>query len=140
MEIIIAGNMRNFLIFLAIIGAVNVGLYAWQPKSSVADGAGDTAGGNKSASSSGVNVVYFGATWCPPCRQAKPKFIELSSELSSKASFRVVDVDQEKEFSQKYAIRSIPMIVVLKEGNEVARFNGGPKDHMRREIEAHLSK
>lgn len=137
MEITVFGDMKNFLIFLAILGAINVGLYAWQPKSSVSNSGGGTTG---APSSSGVHFVYFGAKWCGPCRQAKPKFMELSSELGSKASFRVVDVDEEREFSQQYAIRSIPMIVVLKEGNEVARFNGGPKDSMRQDMESHLPK
>lgn len=126
--------MRNFLLLMVGLAILNSVLYFYAPTATAASsGPASIATMNQ-----GKVAVYFGATWCGPCRKAKPVFNELAGEMSG-CSFLVVDVDQEKELAQKFEIRSIPMIVVLNDGKEKGRFNGSPdKAGMKQQIEENL--
>ena len=74
-----------------------------------------------------VALVDFWAEWCAPCKMMLPVLNDLAE--SSDGSFKVakVDVDKNKVLAQKYAIRSIPTLVALKDGKEVARYIGVKK-------------
>ncbi len=67
----------------------------------------------------GVAVVDFWAEWCGPCRMITPIIEELASEMDGKATIGKLNVDQNKEVSMKYGIRSIPTILILKDGEVV---------------------
>ena len=85
-------------------------------------------------------VVDFSAVWCGPCQMLAPVMEELSEELSSKAEFYNADSDENMGLAQEYRIVSIPAVIVLKDGMEVARTVGfQPKDAMRSFIEEHLN-
>lgn len=66
-------------------------------------------------------VVDFNATWCGPCKMLGPVLEEVSNELSSKAAFFAVDVDENQGLAIKNKIQSIPAIVIFKDGKPVAR-------------------
>ena len=71
------------------------------------------------ALSGGVAVVDFWAEWCGPCRLIGPIIEELSSQYDGKAVIGKVNVDENPEISMKYSIRSIPTILILKDGEIV---------------------
>lgn len=67
----------------------------------------------------GIAVVDFWAEWCGPCRMIGPIIEELSKEYDGKATVGKVNVDHNPEISMKYGIRSIPTVLVLKNGEVV---------------------
>ncbi len=64
----------------------------------------------------GVSVVDFWAEWCGPCRMITPIIEELSKEYDGKVTIGKLNVDNNQEVSMKYGIRSIPTILILKNG------------------------
>ncbi len=71
----------------------------------------------------GVVVVDFFATWCRPCMKQAPIVEELAGEMK-KISFGKVNIDQNKVLSKKYGVRSIPTLIVFKNGKEQERVIG----------------
>lgn len=87
----------------------------------------------------GVTVIDFWAEWCGPCKMISPIIEELSKEYEGKATVGKVDVDNNHEVSMKYNIRSIPTILILKDGEVVDRHVGTTtKQVLADKIEAHL--
>jgi thioredoxin 1 len=87
----------------------------------------------------GVAVIDFWAEWCGPCRMITPIIEELSKEYDGKAKIGKVNVDENPEISMKYGIRSIPTILVLKDGEVVDKQVGvTTKKVLTDKIEAQL--
>jgi len=87
----------------------------------------------------GLAVVDFWAEWCGPCRMVGPIIEELATEYAGKVAIGKVDVDQNPEISMKYNVRSIPTILVLKNGEIVEKQVGvTTKKVLADKIEAHL--
>jgi thioredoxin 1 len=61
-------------------------------------------------------VVDFWAEWCGPCRAIAPVFEQLASEMEGRARFAKVNVDQNQQIALDFGIRSIPTLLVLKQG------------------------
>ena len=68
-----------------------------------------------------VAVLDFNATWCNPCRLLAPVLEQASTELDGKALFYGIDVDENMALATQFGISSIPALVVLKNGQPVAR-------------------
>ena len=84
----------------------------------------------------GIMLVDFWATWCMPCKMMAPVLNNLSEELTGNASVGKLDVDQNRAASAKYGVRSIPTLVLFKNGNEINRFVGvKTKDFLLKEIQ-----
>lgn len=89
---------------------------------------------------SGIAVVDFWAEWCGPCRMIGPIIEELSSDYEGKALIGKVDVDANSEVSMRYGIRSIPTILILKNGEVVDQHVGvTTKQALADKIEAQLA-
>ncbi|GJM32665.1 MAG: thioredoxin-2 [Saprospiraceae bacterium] len=87
----------------------------------------------------GVSVVDFWAEWCGPCRMISPIIEELASEYEGKAVIGKVNVDENPEVSMKYGIRSIPTILILKNGEVVEKHVGtATKKVLAEKIESHF--
>jgi thioredoxin len=71
------------------------------------------------AVSEGLTVVDFWAAWCGPCRAMAPQF-QQAAQLRPKYRFGKVDVDAEPEVAARYAIRSIPTLMVFRDGEPIA--------------------
>src|SRR6516164_4541020 len=67
----------------------------------------------------GLTVIDFWAAWCGPCRAMAPQF-EKAAALRPKYRFAKVDVDAEPELAGGFGIRSIPTLMVLRDGEAVA--------------------
>jgi thioredoxin 1 len=70
-----------------------------------------------------IEVKKFEASWCGPCRALKPIFENVASKYND-VNFSYVDVDEQFELASKYGIRSVPTVVIEKNGKEVQRFSG----------------
>lgn len=69
-------------------------------------------------------VVDFWASWCGPCRMMAPMYAEAAKQLQGQAILVKVDTDASPQIANKFGIRSIPTLVVLKSGLELAREAG----------------
>jgi thioredoxin 1 len=93
----------------------------------------------ETALSGGVSVVDFWAEWCGPCRLIGPIIDELSKEYDGKASIGKVNVDDNPEISLKYGVRSIPTILIIKDGEVVDKQVGlTTKANLEAKLVAHL--
>lgn len=69
-------------------------------------------------------IVDFWAPWCGPCKMMSPIFNEVSQKYALKALFVKVNTEEQQNLGAKYQIRSIPTLIVYKNGNEVKRVSG----------------
>jgi thioredoxin 2 len=69
-------------------------------------------------------VVDFWAPWCAPCRMMAPAFAEVASRMEPAARFAKLNTDESQQVAARYGIRSIPTLIVFKDGREVARQPG----------------
>lgn len=69
-------------------------------------------------------VVDFWAAWCGPCKMMAPQFEQAAGALAGRVQFVKVDTDANPGLSQRFAVRSIPTLVLLQHGREVRRQPG----------------
>ncbi|MCC7331108.1 MAG: thioredoxin [Flavobacteriales bacterium] len=82
-------------------------------------------------------MVDFWAVWCGPCRMVGPIVEELANEYQGKAIVGKLDVDNNPDISQKYAIRNIPTILFIKNGEVVDKVVGAAsKDALESKLKA----
>ena len=67
----------------------------------------------------GLVVVDFWATWCPPCRAIEPVLKELAEEYTGRVKIAKIDVDLDGELANLYKIKSIPNLIMFKDGEVV---------------------
>jgi len=72
----------------------------------------------------GLVVVDFWAPWCGPCRTMGPIFESVAEKNADKAKFVKVNIDESPDVPARFGVRSIPTLVVLKDGAEVDTHTG----------------
>ena len=69
-------------------------------------------------------VVDFWAPWCGPCRAMSPEFERASADLRTSARLVKLNTENEPTIAAEFSIRSIPTMVVFRNGSELARQSG----------------
>ena len=69
-------------------------------------------------------VVDFWAPWCGPCKMMAPAFEQACTVLEPHARLAKLNTEEEQMIAGQYGIRSIPTLVIFKNGREVARQSG----------------
>lgn len=86
----------------------------------------------------GLLLVDFWAEWCGPCRAIAPVLDELVRESSGRVTLAKVNVDESPGLAARYGIRSIPTILLLKQGKVVDQVIGAvPKPRIKEKLDAH---
>lgn len=87
----------------------------------------------------GVSLVDFWAVWCPPCRQQGPIVEKVAEAFEGRAL--VGKLDENPETAGEFQVRSIPTLVVLRDGEEQKRFVGlQSEEALSRALEEALSR
>lgn len=69
-------------------------------------------------------LVDFWAEWCGPCRMVSPIIEKLVESMSDKIKIVKLNVDENQELALNYGIRSIPSLLIFRDGKEIARTVG----------------
>ncbi len=79
---------------------------------------------NEVLSSKEPVLVDFWAAWCGPCRMIAPVIEELANDYNGKVKIGKLDVDNNQRVAMQYGIRSIPSLLVFKDGKVVDQIIG----------------
>jgi thioredoxin 1 len=69
----------------------------------------------------GLVVVDFWAAWCGPCRKIAPYLETLAEEFKGRVKIVKVNVDQHRELSQRFGVRSIPCLIMFRDGKPIGQ-------------------
>ncbi len=85
-------------------------------------------------------LVDFWATWCGPCRMIAPSIEELAREYDGRVKVCKVDVDNAQQTAQGFGIRSIPTLLIFKDGKQADQLVGAvPKSAIEDKLKAVLA-
>lgn len=84
-------------------------------------------------------IVDFWAEWCGPCKAIAPIIDELAEEMADQVKFVKVNVDNNQQLAGEFGIRSIPTLLIFKEGTVQEQMMGAMnKADLQAKIQAHL--
>jgi len=71
-----------------------------------------------------TTLLLIYRTQCPFCKQLQPKIVDLAEVYDSKVYFAKVNVDENPEVAERFAVLGVPLVIALKKGHPVARIEG----------------
>ena len=84
-----------------------------------------------------IVLVDFWAEWCAPCKMMAPVLNEVADDLSGNSHVGKLNIEQYQSIAQQFNVRSIPTLILFKNGKEVKRFVGmKQKDFLLKEIKS----
>lgn len=84
-------------------------------------------------------LVDFWAEWCGPCRGLAPKLEEIASEMKTQIKVVKINIDENPETPSKFGIRSIPTMILFKNGQGVEQLLGNlPKENIVEMLKRHV--
>ncbi len=69
-------------------------------------------------------LIDFWAPWCQPCLKLGPTIDELANDFAGRAKVAKLDIDSAMELAGQFNINSIPTVIIMKGGQQVARIGG----------------
>jgi len=96
----------------------------------------DATFGTEVERSSAPVLLDLWADWCGPCHMLAPTIDQLSSEMAGRVKVAKLNIDENPATANRFGVRSIPTLLVLKGGKEVDRLVGvQPKQEILRRLE-----
>ncbi|GEK98448.1 thioredoxin TrxA [Acidomonas methanolica] len=87
----------------------------------------------------GAVLVDFWAEWCGPCKMIAPALDEIGAEYKDRVKVAKVNIDENPEAPTRYGVRSIPTLIVFRDGKPVAQKTGAlPKSQLKAWIDSAL--
>jgi thioredoxin 2 len=85
-------------------------------------------------------LVDFWAPWCGPCRMVSPVVEQMGREYAGRLKVVKLDVDQAPAIASRFGVQGIPLLVVIRDGQEIDRLVGAvPAATLRATLEQHVS-
>lgn len=88
---------------------------------------------------SGVVLVDFWAPWCGPCKMLSPAIDQMATDYEGRAVVGKVNVDEVQDLTSQYNIRSVPTVLIFKDGSVVSTVIGSDKKKVKEALDAALA-
>lgn len=86
-------------------------------------------------------VIDFWASWCGPCKAMAPAYAQVSEQMKDQALFAKVNTVNAEQLSAQFNIRSIPTLIVFRNGKEIDRLAGAlPANQLQQWVQQTLLK
>jgi len=132
--LIITGMVLGFLIFFVLLARQRMKSIKDVPDSKKIVILNDQVFDKKIKS--GTVLVDFHATWCMPCKMMAPILNDLAEEVDANVTISKLDVDVARKTASKYSVRSVPTMILFRNGKEIKRITGvKTKEYLLREID-----
>jgi len=79
------------------------------------------------------SILYFTATWCPPCKAIKPVYESLSKD-HPEVAFGKIDVDDNPDAALDFQIRSVPTFLFFNRDEVISKFSGADRSQLEEQI------